>query len=100
MALVDGTAPTLEEMARRSEQGELFFGYSIGPHGRVIVTLLDAPRLIGRDSLMEIVLDNGEVIRATPDHEFLLRDGLTLPAHATAPWSVADAALSGAGPGL
>ena len=85
VALVDGTAPTLEEMARRSEQGELFFGYSIGPHGRVIVTLLDAPRLIGRDSLMEIELDNGEVIRATPDHEFLLRDGLTLPAHALRP---------------
>jgi dCTP deaminase len=72
-------------MARRSEQGELFWGYSIGPHGRVIVTLLDAPRLIGRDSLMEIVLDNDEVIRATPDHEFLLRDGLTLPAHALRP---------------
>jgi dCTP deaminase len=85
VALVDGTAPTLEEMARRSEQGELFFGYGIGPHGRVIVTLLDAPRLIGRDSLMEIVLDNGEVIRATPDHEFLLRDGLTLPAQALRP---------------
>jgi deoxycytidine triphosphate deaminase len=85
VALVDGTAPTLEEMARRSEQGELFFGYSIGPHGRVIVTFLDAPRFIGRDSLMEIVLDNGEVIRATPDHEFLLRDGLTLPAHALRP---------------
>jgi deoxycytidine triphosphate deaminase len=85
VALVDGTAPTLEEMARRSEQGELFWGYSIGAHGRVIVTLLDAPRLIGRDSLMEIVLDNGEVVRATPDHEFLLRDGLMLPAHALRP---------------
>jgi hypothetical protein len=72
-------------MARRWEQGELFWGYSIGPHGRVIVTLLEAPRLIGRDSLMEIVLDNGEVIRATPDHEFLLRDGLVLPAHALRP---------------
>ena len=85
VALVDGTAPTLEEMARRAERGELFFGYSIGPHGRVIVTLLDAPRLIGRDSLLEIVLDNGEVIRATPDHEFLLRDGLTLPADTLRP---------------
>jgi deoxycytidine triphosphate deaminase len=85
VALVDGSAPTLEDMARRWERDELFFGYSIGPHGRVIVTLLDAPRLIGRDSLMEIVLDNGEAIRATPDHEFLLRDGLTVPAHELRP---------------
>jgi deoxycytidine triphosphate deaminase len=75
VALVDGSAPTLEEMARRHEQGELFWGYSIGPYGRVIVTLLDAPRFIGRDSLIELELDDGERVRATPDHEFLRRDG-------------------------
>ncbi len=38
VALVDGTAPTLEEMAARAQQGELFWGYSIGPYGRLIVT--------------------------------------------------------------
>src|SRR5262245_51303793 len=59
VALVDGTAPTLEEMARRADSGELFWGYSIGPMGRLIVTLVDAPRYIGRDSLLEIVLDSG-----------------------------------------
>ena len=75
VALVDGTSPALEEMASRGGQGELFWGYSIGENGRVIVTLLDAPRFVGRDCLMEITLDNGEVIAATPDHEFLLRDG-------------------------
>jgi deoxycytidine triphosphate deaminase len=75
VALVDGTAPTLEEMARRHESGEIFWGYSIGPNGRLIVTLLDAPRFIGRDSLLEVVLDNGEVVRATPDHQFMRRDG-------------------------
>jgi deoxycytidine triphosphate deaminase/intein/homing endonuclease len=80
VALVDGTAPTLEEMARRHDDGELFWGYSIGEHGRVIVSLLDAPRLIGRDSLVEIVLDNGEPIHATPDHIFLMRDGRTVAA--------------------
>jgi dCTP deaminase len=75
VALVDGTSPTLEDMARRAESGELFWGYSIGEHGRVIVTLLDAPRHIGVDALVEIELDNGELIHATPDHEFILRDG-------------------------
>src|SRR5918911_5088924 len=51
VALVDGAAPTLEEMARRAEAGELFLGYSGGPHGRLLVTLLDAPRYVGRDNL-------------------------------------------------
>ncbi len=74
VALVDGTAPTLEEMARHAS-GEPFWGYSIGPNGRLIVTYLDAPRFIGKDSLLEIELDNGERIRATPDHLFMRRDG-------------------------
>jgi deoxycytidine triphosphate deaminase len=75
VALADGTAPTLEEMAQRSEHGELFWGYSIGQHGRLIVTLLEAPRYIGRDSLVEVTLDDGASVQATPDHEFMLRDG-------------------------
>ncbi len=81
VALVDGTTPTLEEMAARAEQGEVFWGYSIGPNGRIIVTLLDAPRYIGRDALIEIELDNGESIFCTPDHEFILRDGRSAQAH-------------------
>jgi deoxycytidine triphosphate deaminase len=75
VALVDGSAPTLEEMARRGEAGEMFWGYSIGPHGRIMMTLLEQPRYIGRDALQEIVLDNGESIFCTPDHLFLRRDG-------------------------
>ena len=80
VALVDGTSPTLEDMARRAESGEIFWGYSVGEHGRIIVSLLDAPRYIGRDSLIDIELDNGEVISCTPDHEFMLRDGRMLAA--------------------
>ncbi|MDX2077502.1 MAG: dCTP deaminase [bacterium] len=80
VALADGTSVSLEEMAKRSETGELFFGYSIGQFGRVMVTLLEAPRYIGRDALMEITLDNGAVIHATPDHEFITRDGRILKA--------------------
>ncbi len=75
VALVDGTAPTLEEMAQRAEQGEMFWGYSIGENGRLIVSLLDAPRYVGRDSLVEVQLDNQKSIFATPDHLFMLRDG-------------------------
>ena len=85
VALVDGTAPTLEEMARRNESGELFWGYSIGPNGRLIVSLLHAPRFIGRDSLLEIELDDGQLIHATADHQFMRRDGRMAEAHTLRP---------------
>jgi dCTP deaminase len=80
VALVDGSSPTLEDMARRAEEGELFWGYSTGENGRLMVTLLDAPRYIGRDNLLEITLDNNKKIRCTPDHSFMLRDGRWLAA--------------------
>ena len=85
VALVDGTSPTLEEMACRHDAGEVFWGYSIGANGRLIVTLLDAPRFIGRDSLVEVTLDSSEVIHATPDHLFMRRDGLMTAAEALRP---------------
>ena len=85
VALVDGTAPTLEEMAKRHDSGEMFWGYSIGQNGRLIVSLLDAPRFIGRDSLLEIELDDGQRIHATPDHLFMRRDGRMAAAHTLRP---------------
>ena len=53
----------------------MFWGYSIGENGRLIVTLPDLPRYIGRDSLMEMTLDDKQTIFCTPDHPFMLRDG-------------------------
>lgn len=75
VALVDGASVSLEEMARRAEEGELFRGYSIGENGRLMVTSLEAPRYLGRDSLVEVTLDNGQRIACTPDHRLMLRDG-------------------------
>jgi dCTP deaminase len=85
VALVDGSSPTLEEMTRRAEAGEMFWGYSIGPCGRMMVTLLEAPRCVGRDSLLELVLDSGEPVFCTSDHLFLLRDGRMVRADALRP---------------
>jgi deoxycytidine triphosphate deaminase len=85
VALVDGSALTLEDMARRHQSGELFWGYSISAGGRVVVSFLDMPRFIGRDSLIGITLDNGELIQATPDHMFFRRDGRTVLANELRP---------------
>jgi deoxycytidine triphosphate deaminase len=80
VALVDGTSVAFEDMARRADQGEDFWGYSLGEFGRIHVTKLEAPRLVGRDALIEIALDSGEPIRCTSDHVFIRRDGTTAPA--------------------
>jgi dCTP deaminase len=85
VALVDGSSPTLEEMARRAELGEDFWGYSIGLHGQLIVTRFEAPRFIGTDNLLEITLDNNEKIHCTADHQFMLRDGSMCQAHELRP---------------
>ncbi len=85
VALADGTAPTLEAMARRHEDGEMFWGYSIGENGRLIVALLDAPRYIGTDNLIEVTFDNGQSIACTPDHRFMRRDGRMVEAHELRP---------------
>jgi deoxycytidine triphosphate deaminase/intein/homing endonuclease len=75
VALANGSAPTLEEMARRVDLGEQFVGYGIDASGRIIACGLQAPRFVGRDALLAIELDNGALIHATPDHRFLARDG-------------------------
>jgi hypothetical protein len=75
VALVDGTSRTLEAMADEARDGVLHFGYALGPNGQLIAALLDAPRFVGRDALIEIVLDDGAVVHATPDHRFMRRDG-------------------------
>lgn len=85
VALVDGNAPTLEEMAARAQHGERFWGYSIGAEGQLLVTRLEQPRFIGRDGLVRVVLDNGAAIHCTPDHDFLRRNGEMVEAEALRP---------------
>lgn len=80
VALADGTAPTLEEMARRADGGETFRGYSVGPGGHLITAEFVAPRFIGRDALLEVTLNNGTPVHCTPDHQFMASDGTMVAA--------------------
>ncbi len=75
VALVDGTEPTFEELVARAETGERLWGYSINERGMVDVAELIAPRKVGHETVLEIELDNGKLVRCTPDHEFVMRDG-------------------------
>ena len=77
VALVDGRSLTLKEMAKRAQTGERFFGYTILSDGSIGVEELVKPRKTAKDqALVAVELDNGEVIKCTPDHKFMLRNGL------------------------
>lgn len=77
VALVDGRSLTLKEMAKRAKTGERFFGYTILSDGSIGVEELVKPRKTAKDqALVAVELDNGEVIKCTPDHKFMLRNGL------------------------
>ncbi|CAG1769372.1 partial DNA gyrase subunit A, partial [uncultured bacterium] len=73
--LLDGTEKSFAELAELPKD-DIFYVYSVNQHGDIVVGEGKNARVTRKNAqLMELVLDNGEVIRCTPDHRFMLRDG-------------------------
>ncbi len=73
--LLDGSEKSFAELAKLSPD-EIFYVYSVNKEGRIIVGKGRHARITRRNAqLLELTLDNGEALRCTPDHRFLLRDG-------------------------
>ena len=70
--LLDGTCPTIEELAERGTD-EWF--YSTDGEGRVVPGRGRARYTKDVGELVDVVLDSGFVARCTPDHLWRLRDG-------------------------
>lgn len=70
--LLDGTAPTLEEL---SDRGEEFWVYSCDASGRLVPGHGHSARKTGTKRVVEVELDNGERVRCTEDHLWLGREG-------------------------
>jgi DNA gyrase subunit B len=76
VALVSGRAITFEELVEERENGEDHYCYTVDDDGKIGIERIDNPRVTKEDAdLVEVTLDDGERIRCTPDHEFMLRDG-------------------------
>jgi DNA gyrase subunit B len=71
VALADGTCPTFRELAQRF--GE-FYVYSIGPEGVRISPAWNARVTMVATDLVEVLLDNFQVVRCTPEHLFMTLD--------------------------
>jgi intein/homing endonuclease len=72
VSLLDGREVALQDL-----QGEdSFWVYSFGPDGRMYPGRGHSARQTHADAeIVEVELDNGEKIRCTPNHRFMLRDG-------------------------
>lgn len=74
--LLDGRKLTLKDLIIEYKIGKENWVYSVSPTGKIVpgkiswagITRLNA-------EVLDIHLDNGEVITATPDHKFILRNG-------------------------
>ena len=70
--LVDGKSYAIAELAKSNKE---FLVYSCTKTGRVMAAKATAKLTRNNAPLIKVVLDNGEEIKCTPDHQFLLRDG-------------------------
>ena len=70
--LLDGTDVNIEDLVGRSS----FLVYSCTPDGQIVAGEGHSARMTKRvTELTEVMIDNGEVIRSTTDHRFMMRDG-------------------------
>ena len=76
VALADGRHLSFKEIVEEQKQGIEHFCYTIRRDGRMGLEKITAPRLTRKNvEVVKVILDNGEEIICTPDHQFMLRDG-------------------------
>jgi DNA gyrase subunit B len=75
VALVDGRNLTFKELIEENLLGKRNYCYTIKQDGSIGVALVRNPHKTKTDAtVLKVVLDNGEEITCTPDHQFMLRD--------------------------
>ncbi len=74
--LTDGRNLNFGELVEEYRQGKINYTYAVNSAGLICVAEIKNPRLTKKDAeLVKIFLDNGEEIRCTPNHRFMLKDG-------------------------
>ncbi len=75
--LTDERSLTFGELIREAKQGKHNYTFSFNPQTkRIEITGIKNPRRTRKnEKIIEVTLDNGEKIKCTPDHRFMLRNG-------------------------
>lgn len=73
--LLDGTSPTIKELHENYKDKQIWL-YACDEEGNIHPATANLLGITGTNAkLVKVTLDNGEVIKCTPEHRFMLRDG-------------------------
>lgn len=73
---LDGTEVPIGEMVARHEAGQVQWVYSCTEDGKIVPgRVKHAKKVSEREQLVRVTLDNGEQVRCTLTHPWMLRDG-------------------------
>lgn len=76
VALIDGRNLSFKEIVAEQANGKEHFCYTIRKNNKIGVEKIVNARMTKKQAeIVEVTLDNGESIKCTPDHKFMLRDG-------------------------
>ncbi len=77
IALADGRDLSLKDITREQKNGVIHHCYTIDAQGHVVIGEVLHPRITKHSAkVLTVTLDNGASITCTPDHKFMLRDGI------------------------
>jgi len=75
IALADGRNLSFIELIKEYKQGKINFTFTIDKNKLIKIAKIKNPRKTGYSEIMKVILDNGEEIKCTLNHKFMLRDG-------------------------
>lgn len=74
--LTDGRNLNFAQLIQEAESGKKNYTYTVNSKGLINIAEIKAPRLtIKKTQIIKVILDNGEEIKCTPNHLFMLKDG-------------------------
>jgi DNA gyrase subunit A len=74
--LTDGRSLSFGELIEEHRRGKINYTYTVNKLGLVSIAEIKSPRLTKKNAeIISVILDNGEKIRCTPSHKFMLKDG-------------------------
>ncbi len=75
VALSDGRNLSFLDLISEHKQGKVNFTFTIGKNNEIKIAKIINPRKTGCAKIMKVFLDNGEEVKCTLNHKFMLRDG-------------------------